>query len=167
LSSLVSEAAALFVKGTPPSERKIEVLTDTDPAAPRARGDAGRLIQVLLNLLNNARQSILSNTGQGKISVRSGRVQDQEHRWVTVEVEDDGPGIPEPYLDRLFEPFFTTREGGTGFGLYFASVILKEHGGQLTARNNPVAGATFTLWLPEHNGNAEPPSDREAAHGQT
>jgi signal transduction histidine kinase len=166
LSSVLSEAASLFVKGMPPSERKIEVVTDSDPAAPQVQGDAGRLIQVLLNLLNNARQSILSTTGQGKIALRSGRVQDQEHRWITVEVEDDGPGIPEAYIDRIFEPFFTTREGGTGFGLYFASEILKEQGGRLTARNNPVAGATFTLWLSEHNGNVEPPSGREAAHGR-
>ncbi len=166
LSWLVSEAASLFVKGTPPSERTIEVVTATDPAAPRAWGDGGRLIQVLLNLLNNARQAIMSTTGQGKISVRSGRVQNQEDRWVTVEVEDDGPGIPVAYIDRIFEPFFTTRDDGTGFGLYFASEILKEQRGRLTARNNPVAGATFTLWLPEHNGSAAPPSGREAAHGR-
>ena len=143
------------MKGTPPSERKIEVVTEADPAGPKARGDAGRLIQVLLNLLNNARQAILSTTGQGRISLSIRPVQNQDHRWVTVEVEDDGPGIPEAFIDRIFEPFFTTREDGTGFGLYFASEILKEQGGRLTARNNPVAGATFTLWLPEHNGNAE------------
>ncbi len=166
LSWLVSEAASLFVKGTPPSERRIEVVTAIDPAAPQALGDGGRLIQVLLNLLNNARQAIMSTTGQGKISVRSGRAQNQENRWVTVEVEDDGPGIPEAYIDRIFEPFFTTREDGTGFGLYFASEILKEQGGRLTARNNSAAGATFTLWLPEHNGSAAPPAGRDAAHGR-
>jgi len=166
LSSLLSEAASLFVKGIPPSERKIEVVTDTDPAAPQAKGDAGRLIQVLLNLLNNARQAILSTTGHGKIALRSGCAQERERRWVTIEVEDDGPGIPDAYIDRIFEPFFTTREDGTGFGLYLASQILKEQGGRLTARNNPVAGATFTLWLPEHSGSAEQGTGRETVRGR-
>jgi signal transduction histidine kinase len=167
LSSLLSEAATLFVKGMPPSERTIELVTDSDPAVPQVWGDAGRLIQVLLNLLNNARQSILSTTGKGKIALRSGRAQDRDRHWVIVEVEDNGPGIPEAFIDRIFEPFFTTRDDGTGFGLYFASEILKEQGGRLTARNNPVAGATFTLWLPEQNGSAESSPGREAACGQT
>ncbi len=166
LSSLLSEASSLFQKGMPPSERTIEVVTANDPEAPQAWGDAGRLIQVLLSLLSNARQSILSTTGHGRIALRSGRAQDRERRWAIVEVEDDGPGIPEEYLDRIFEPFFTTREDGTGFGLYFASEILKEQGGRLTARNNSVAGATFTLWLPEHNASPESSIGRESARGQ-
>lgn len=166
LSSLLSEASSLFLKGVPPTERTIEVVTEHDPSAPRACGDTGRLIQVLLSLLNNARQSIMSTTGRGRISLRSGQAQDRDCRWVTIEVEDDGPGIPEAYLDRIFEPFFTTREDGTGFGLYFASEILKEQGGRLTARNNPGAGANFTLWLPEDNGSAESATGREVAHRQ-
>lgn len=165
LASLLNEASTLFLKGISPSERTIEVVTDGNPSGPQACGDAGRLVQVLLSLLNNARQSILSTTGHGKISLRSGHAHDRERRWAIVEVEDNGPGIPEAYLDRIFEPFFTTREDGTGFGLYFASEILKEQGGRLTARNNPVAGATFTLWLPEYNGSAESASGREAVRG--
>jgi signal transduction histidine kinase len=163
LASLLNEAASLFVKGMPPSERKIEVVTERGSEPLKIDGDAGRLIQVLLNLLNNARQSIMSANAQGKIALRSGRAQDLERQWITVEVEDDGPGIPDAYIERIFEPFFTTREDGTGFGLYFASEILREQGGRLTARNNPVAGATFTLWLPEHNGNAEPDPPRAEA----
>jgi signal transduction histidine kinase len=165
LTSLLNEAASLFVKGMPPSERKIEVVTECDCEALKIDADAGRLIQVLLNLLNNARQSILSASSQGRIALRSGRVEDRQRWWVVVEVVDDGPGIPDAYIDRIFEPFFTTREDGTGFGLYFASEILKEQGGRLTARNNPGVGATFTLWLPEHNGSAEPGSPRQEVRG--
>ena len=62
---------------------------------------------------------------------------------------DDGPGVPKAYINRIFEPFFTTREEGTGYGLYLASEILKEQSGRITVRNNPEAGATFTIWLPE------------------
>jgi signal transduction histidine kinase len=166
LSSLLNETASLFLKGMPPSERTVEVAVQSDPGAACVWGDSGRLSQVLLNLLNNARQSILSTKGQGRIVLRSRHAHDQKRRWVTIEVEDDGPGIPEPYLDRIFEPFFTTREDGTGFGLYFASEIIKEQGGRLTARNNPGPGATFALWLPEHQGSAEAGSGHEAARGQ-
>jgi signal transduction histidine kinase len=56
--------------------------------------------------------------------------------------------VPEAYIDRLFEPFFTTREEGTGYGLFLASEILKEQSGRLTVRNNPQGGATFTIWFP-------------------
>jgi signal transduction histidine kinase len=165
--ALLNEAVSLFVKGIPPSERRIEVVTDHDPTAEHASGDAGRLIQVLLSLLNNARQSILSASGRGRIALKSGHARDREERWVIVEVEDDGPGIPEAFIDRIFEPFFTTREDGTGFGLYFASEILKEQGGRLTARNNLGAGATFTLWLPEDNGKSTGPRPGgEAARAQ-
>ena len=78
-------------------------------------------------------------------------------RSVTVDVIDDGPGVPEAYIDRVFEPFFTTREEGTGYGLYLAAEILKEQSGRLTVRNNPQGGATFTIWLPaDENPCGEP-----------
>jgi signal transduction histidine kinase len=166
LAPLLTEAAQLFVKGMPPADRTIEVVTELDPMAHQVTADSGRLIQVLLNLLNNARHAILSARDRGRIALRSGRAQSDDDHWVIVEVEDDGPGIPEAFIERIFEPFFTTRDGGTGYGLYFASEILKEQGGRLTARNNAGRGATFTVWLPERNGSPEAMPGCDSARGR-
>jgi signal transduction histidine kinase len=148
LLPLLQESAQLFIKGLPASQRKIEVRTACDTDVPPLRVDAGRLMQVLFNLLGNAQQALSSSGRGGKILVRAGTVLEEGRRSVTVDVIDDGPGVPEAYISRVFEPFFTTREEGTGYGLYLASEILKEQSGRLTVRNNPHGGATFTIWLP-------------------
>ncbi len=93
----------------------------------------------------------------GRSSCEPGRLVEDGRRSVTVDVIDDGPGVPEAYINRVFEPFFTTREEGTGYGLYLAAEILKEQSGRLTVRNNPKGGATFTIWLPaDENPGGEP-----------
>ncbi len=148
-AAVVREAVDLFVKGLPPEDRSVRVEVECGSPVPRVYGDPGRLLQVLLNLLSNARDAI-SRAGQaGRVVVRAGTAQEEGRRWVTLEVIDDGPGIPEAFLGRIFEPFFTTREQGTGYGLYLAAQILKEQSGRIEARNNPGRGATFTIWLPE------------------
>ena len=106
-------------------------------------------MQVLLNLLSNGHEAIARTTGTGRIVVSTGIAQAEGRSWVTIEVADDGPGVPESYIDRIFEPFFTTREEGTGYGLYLAAAILKEQSGRIRVRNNPEGGATFSIWLPE------------------
>jgi signal transduction histidine kinase len=148
LPPLLQESAQLFLKGLPASQRKIQVRTACDEALPRIRVDPGRLMQVLFNLLGNAQQALSNSGNGGQILLRAGTVQEGERRSVTVDVIDDGPGVPAAFIDRVFEPFFTTREEGTGYGLYLASEIIKEQSGRLTVRNNPQGGATFTIWLP-------------------
>jgi signal transduction histidine kinase len=149
LPPLLREAVDLFVKGLPRGDRLIQIEVISETPVPKVRADPGRLIQVLLNLLGNAQQALVRSYQGGRILVRTGTARSQDRPGVTVDVSDDGPGIPEIFLDRVFEPFFTTRAEGTGYGLYLASEIVKEQGGQLSARNNPDGGATFTLWLPE------------------
>jgi signal transduction histidine kinase len=114
-------------------------------------------MQVLLNVLGNAREAICRKGQGGRIIVRLGTTREEGRSWVTIDVIDDGPGIPEAFLGRIFEPFFTTREEGTGYGLYLAGQILREQSGRITARNNPERGATFTLWLPEAESDVETP----------
>ena len=121
LPSLLQESAQLFIKGLPAGQRNIQVHTACDEAVPPIRVDPGRLMQVLFNLLGNAQQA-LSSSGQGRARSCCGPATALEdgRRSVTVDVVDDGPGVPEAYIDRVFEPFFTTREDGTGYGLYLA-----------------------------------------------
>jgi signal transduction histidine kinase len=151
LRPLLRESADLFLKGLSPSDRKIEIELECDAMTPRVRVDAGRLMQVFFNLMSNAQQAVSSSDRGGRILVRAGTSEDLGRRWVLVEVVDDGPGVPEEYIDRLFDPFFTTKENGTGYGLYLAAEILKENAGRLTVQNNPAGGATFTIWLPEES----------------
>jgi signal transduction histidine kinase len=147
LAALLHEAVELFVKGLPPSGRGISVRTEIETAPPPVQADAGRIMQVLIDLLTNAHQAIATTRQHGNIQLRAGAVDRDGCCWVKVDVSDDGPGIPDVYLDRVFEPFFTTKQGGTGYGLYLASEILKEQGGRLTACNNPAGGACLSIWL--------------------
>ncbi len=159
---LLREAISLFLKGTDARRGKVTVELQADPAVPIVRADAGRLIQVVLNLLANAHEAILADRAAGRIVVRARTVAEQDDLKVRVDVMDDGPGIAPNYLDRIFEPFFTTKDGGTGYGLYLASEILREHGGRLTAENLDEGGACLSVWLPLAEPGPAPPPPRSA-----
>lgn len=148
LDHLVREAAELFRKGTDPRGGEVTVETNFGDDELQVKTDPGRLLQVLLSLFGNAQEAILSTQPAGRIVVRTERVHEDGKDWAVVEVSDNGPGIPEPILQRVFEPFFTTKETGSGFGLYLASEIVREAGGRLTAGNAPERGACFTVRLP-------------------
>jgi len=152
LNPLIQETSEIFLRGLSPGERSLRFELRLDPSGPRARCDAGRLMQVLLNLLDNARQAVKPRGEQGEI-VAATRVEANEgRREVVIEIVDNGPGIPEAFLERIFEPFFTTRGDGTGYGLYLASEIVKDFGGRLSARNHGSAGAVFTVRLEAAGG---------------
>ncbi|MEO8143019.1 MAG: ATP-binding protein [Betaproteobacteria bacterium] len=101
--------------------------------------------QVILNLLSNAAQA--TRDGDGTITVRTG-MRGAEH--VTVEVADNGSGIPADVLPKIFDPFFTTKAvgKGTGLGLSICYKIVENHGGKLEVRSAPGTGTRFTLVLP-------------------
>ncbi len=156
LPPLLRESVQLFLKGLEPGSRRIAVEVACDGPVPTVRIDPGRLMQVLFNLLGNAQQALARLDRGGHIVLRAGTADDEGKRWVVVDIVDDGPGVPGAFIDRIFEPFFTTRDDGTGYGLYLAAELVKEQSGRLTVRNNPDAGVTFTIWLPQSVGAAEP-----------
>jgi|GEM_PF-826591 len=159
LNSLLTEAVDLFVKGLPRDHLRVQLEVGGD-GPPRILGDAGRLMQVVFDLLTNAQQAVAARGGGGVIVLRSSGVHEERGDWVKLEIIDNGPGIPEIYLHRIFEPFFTTRQGGSGYGLYLASEITREMGGRITVANNPNEGACFTVWLPvEPKAQASPPPE--------
>lgn len=104
--------------------------------------DAGQLRQVFLNLLLNALDASPAGT---RITVR---MLPPAAPWLTIEVADQGPGLPAEYGQRIFEPFVTTKECGTGLGLPICRRIMVEHGGDITAQNGDQGGAVFTVRLP-------------------
>lgn len=126
----------------------IEVEWDLDPALPTILADPHRLQQVVLNLVLNAEQAILSVHEGGHLAIRS-RLLPGGH-CIRFEVSDDGPGIRREHLDRLFDPFFTTKAVGvgTGLGLSISYGIVKEHRGRIWAESQFGAGATFVVELP-------------------
>ncbi len=149
LPPLLREAADLFLRGTEPLRGEILLHTEFASALPAVQVDPGRLLLVLINLLTNAQDAIHQIKREGHIWIRA--EQDDAEAggpWIKITVHDDGPGIPESHLGRVFEACFTTKPNGSGYGLYLASEILREHGGRLTAANAPGGGACFTLWLP-------------------
>jgi len=108
--------------------------------------DAGQLQQAILNLLVNAAEA---SPAGGLVRLSSRRVGSDR---VEIEVTDRGPGIGREALQRLFNPFFTTKEMGTGLGLAIVHRIVESHGGTIRAANRPEGGAAFTICLPLSNG---------------
>jgi two-component system, NtrC family, sensor kinase len=123
---------------------------DLDPDLPPLFCDANQLIQVLINLLLNARDA-LSPAG-GVIEIVS-RYRPAETA-VCLAVRDSGPGIATEIMERIFEPFFTTKPPGegSGLGLAIAAGIVERHHGRIQATNNATDGATFTVVLPCRSG---------------
>jgi PAS domain S-box-containing protein len=122
----------------------IEVVTSLREDLPPCRGDKRLLEQVLLNLLTNAAQAMEGRDGKRRIRVTSA----MENGEIAVAVADTGPGIPEEFREKVFEPFFTTRGSGTGIGLSISRKIVSEHGGTLRAGASEQGGALFTILLP-------------------
>ncbi|HID97500.1 MAG TPA: hypothetical protein EYP57_04840, partial [Thermodesulfobacteriaceae bacterium] len=132
-------------------KKQIVLETDLDPDLPNCLIDGRRMKQVLLNLVMNAGQAIGS---RGNINIGSR----QEKAGIIVDVEDDGPGISKDIMDKIFDPFFSTKEPGqgTGLGLSVSYGIIREHGGEIRVRSTPGRGACFSIMIPltqENPGN--------------
>jgi signal transduction histidine kinase len=118
------------------------IVSQLEPDLPEVLADPDQVTQVLLNLVKNADEALGSEGGTIRLSAfRDGDA-------VVLAVADDGPGIAPADRERIFEPYFSTKETGTGLGLPIARRIAEEHGGTLAARSDPGRGAIFELRLP-------------------
>ena len=110
---------------------------------PPVRGDRHQLEQVIMNLLSNACQAV--EQSQGKVEVATGL----RGKEVFVSIRDDGPGIPAADLERIKDPFFTTKRahGGTGLGLSVSAQVVERHSGRLVFESEKGVGTTATVWL--------------------
>src|SRR5439155_41668 len=127
--------------------RGIDVERDYDEQVPETMADAHQLQQVFLNLITNAEQAMeRSERDKQRLTVRTRRAGDV----LRIEVEDTGPGIPPNLLERIFNPFFTTKPtgSGTGLGLSISLGIVREHEGRIWAENATQGGARFVIELP-------------------
>jgi signal transduction histidine kinase len=133
-----------------PGLEKNQITLALDGVAPALiRVDPEQIKQVLINLIQNAADSIGKN---GAISLRAHldekRLCDRPTPVVVLEVSDSGKGIPPEAEKRLFDPFFTTKDSGTGLGLPIAARLVEKHQGALQYQNQPGRGATFGIILP-------------------
>jgi signal transduction histidine kinase len=134
--------------------KRITVLREYAHDLPVLQGDAEHLYQAFLNLVANGLDAMGPG---GRLTLRTAPSEDRD--WLTlgrrapehgvkVEIEDTGSGIALPAADRIFNPFFTTKDGGTGLGLALTHKIVEDHGGSITFRSAPGVGTTFQILLP-------------------
>jgi PAS domain S-box-containing protein len=139
LNDTATETVALL--GPEIEARGLRLATELAAGLPVAQFDPVQLKQVLVNLVKNAMQATARG---GTIALRSGAT--PEAVWLAV--SDTGTGIPPERLNRIFEPFYTTKEKGTGLGLLIVQRIVRDHGGRIELESTVGKGTTFKLWLP-------------------
>ncbi len=149
----VAQDVLVLAKGFPGGDR-VAFVRRYDPSLPPIHADQEKLTQVLLNLVRNALDAVQDvrdptvalETGVAPLRLRSksGRTRP----LARISVLDNGPGIPEPMLQRLFTPFATSKPHGTGLGLAISRRIVEAHGGRIEVKNRPVTGAEATVYLP-------------------
>ncbi|MGZ8899245.1 MAG: hybrid sensor histidine kinase/response regulator [Limisphaerales bacterium] len=124
----------------------IEVQREFSPSVPKILGDCHQFQQVVLNILNNARQALENISAKGVIRIAT----ESNATHVRITIEDNGPGIPADHLTKVFDPFFTTKPTGkgTGLGLSLCYGIIREHNGAITANSLPGKGASFLIEIP-------------------
>ncbi len=153
----IVEEVLVFLRASLPA--CIEIVQEMDSDA-KVRVDPTQLHQVIMNLCTNAYQALCDEGGVIKVSLRSvtlGKRQGVEigklsHRkYIRLRVEDNGRGIPKEYVNRIFDPYFTTRDinEGHGFGLSVVYGIVNEYGGAVIVNSEPGQGSCFDVYLPE------------------
>lgn len=148
LQEIIEEALAVVM---PPFEQtSITVIRNFPRKVLSFLGDSQQLKQVFINLLTNAQEAMRGASGEIRITATSGKHAGKEA--VVVKVADTGGGIPLNALHNIFNPFYTTKEGGTGLGIPIVNRIVTNHGGKVQVNNYPGVGVEFTIIVP-----VEPP----------
>jgi PAS domain S-box-containing protein len=126
--------------------RRVRVKSSLQPQLPLVLGDPVQVQQVMLNLILNAFDAMNEVTPSRRIVSVAAKVSGEDE--IAVEIADTGAGLLQSHQDRLFQPFFTTKERGLGLGLSLCATILKAHGGSLSLVSNPAGGAIASFSLP-------------------
>jgi signal transduction histidine kinase len=111
-------------------------------------GDEGLLRQAILNLMRNAVEAAAGQQFGARVTVHGSKEHSAAKITQRISIADNGPGIPQEDLPKVFLPFFTTKAQGTGLGLAIVQKIIVQHGGTVEARNLSEGGAEFVVWLP-------------------
>ena len=141
---------ALMITGQQLLDHNIKIVRRLSEGLPDVMGDSNQLEQVFLNLISNARDAMETIEGPKELTVHSMLTEDLGSPSVLVSVKDTGVGIPEEDLDKVLEPFFTTKSvgKGTGLGLSLCFGIVEAHGGRLEIESQPGKGTEVKVLLP-------------------
>lgn len=141
IEHLLKNIAISFAISLDEEESDIEFSSSIPDNLGKFTGDKVKLEEVLLNLLKNAKEAI---SGKGSIRLSSGRKKD----LLSIQIKDNGCGIPAERLESIFEPFKTYKQGGTGLGLSLSRRIIEAHGGSISVTSKEGKGTAFTVKLP-------------------
>lgn len=171
IRSLIGEAVAFILRGT-----KVRGEVAISPDIRAIEADEGQISQVLNNVLINAVQAmpkggVLRITATNATLDAANTLALPEGKYVRMTIADEGCGIPQETLERIFDPYFSTKESGTGLGLASVYSIVNRHGGHVGADSVPGKGTTFTILLPATDrtpasGTTEPVHPRSADGGR-
>jgi len=139
-AALIAESVSFSLHGS-----TVVAVVDCDPDLPPMDADEGQISQCLNNLLINARQAMPQG---GRVTIRGRGVTREGKRFVEIRVTDEGEGIPADIIDRIFDPYFTTKVTGSGLGLATVYSIVQRHGGEIGVESAAGSGTTFRMLIP-------------------
>lgn len=143
LNKVVNDAVALYRQ----AHHEVEYVLDLDASMPAVDIDGSQMNRAVANLLENATTAVLEGDDTVKrITVRS--TYNPDLHIATLDIIDTGPGIPKNVKERMFEPYFSTKKGGTGLGLVIVNRIIADHNGFIRVRDNEPSGTIFSIELP-------------------
>jgi len=144
VSSIIDQSLVLIEHQA--TRKKIKIIRQESSGLPQIYADSSQMVQVMINLINNAIQA--TDIG-GKITIKTTLSTDN---MVTIAVCDTGVGIPPENMEKLFTPFFSTKEDikGVGIGLWISYRLISNHGGKILVDSTVGEGSTFTIYLPPY-----------------
>jgi PAS domain S-box-containing protein len=148
ITKIIEESTMFAIRGS-----SIQVERDFPEDLMRAEVDSGQISQVISNLVINAKQAMPDG---GRIWISANNFDNSDMKmpvlerisYIRISVRDEGIGIPRKYLDKIFDPYFTTKQDGSGLGLATAFSIINKHNGLITVNSEPGESATFTFYIP-------------------
>ncbi len=148
IKKIIEEAVNISLSG---SNIKLKLIFDKNLWLTEV--DKGQLYQVIQNLVINARQAmpnggVLEISCMNYIHYKNNSLPLEQGKYIKIDVKDTGIGIPRKYLDNIFDPYFTTKDKGSGLGLTICFSIIKKHGGHITVDSSVGVGTTFSIYLP-------------------
>jgi two-component system sensor histidine kinase PilS (NtrC family) len=146
LSPIMNDTIDLLVH-SPTYNPDIDIIKEIDDNL-TIKADSNQLKQVFSNLFLNSLEAMSNGGGELKLTIKKNRTENKNIEYAEIIVKDSGAGVPEKILDRMYDPFFTTKEQGTGLGLAIVYRIIENHNGQIYLNTDTDKGAEFHILLP-------------------